>query len=104
MAWVIVLYGAELTAAAQGIEATFNLDHRTPSFVRVAALLAVFRAGERMMNRAAPVCTAHGLAAELGVSESALEPVLDRLKRAGIIASSAERAAGCVRVTWLLLA
>jgi membrane protein len=106
MAWVIVLYGAELTAAAQGITATFNLDHRTPSFVRIAALLTVFRAGERMMNREAPapVCTAHALAAELGVSESALEPVLDRLKRGGIIVESAERSAGRDRSPGLFLA
>jgi membrane protein len=103
MAWVIVLYGAELTAAAQGIEATFELDHRTPSFVRVAALLAVFRAGDRM-NRAAPVCTAHGLAAEMGVSESALEPVLDGLKRGGIIVESAERSTGRDRSPGLFLA
>src|SRR5229473_2667469 len=104
MAWVIVLYGAELTAAAQGIEATFNLDHRTPSFVRIAALLAVFRAGERMMNRAAPVCTVHGLAAEMGVSESALEPVLDRLERGGIIVESADGSAGRDRNAQLFLA
>jgi membrane protein len=104
MAWVIVLYGAELTAAAQGITATFNLDHRTPSFVRVAALLAVFRAGERMMNRAAPVCTVHGLAAELGVSESALEPVLDRLRHGGIIVESADRSTGRDRSPGLFLA
>ncbi len=104
MAWVIVLYGAELTAAAQGIEATFNLDHRTPSFVRVAALLAVFRAGERMMKGAAPVCTVHGLAAELGVSESALEPVLDRLERGGIIVESADRSADRDRSAALFLA
>ena len=104
MAWVIVLYGAELTAAAQGIEATLDLDHHTPSFVRVAALIAVLRAGERMMNRTAPVCTAHGLAAEMGVSESALEPVLDSLKRGGIIVESADRSAGRDRSAGLLLA
>ena len=33
-AWIIVLFGAELTAVMQGIEPTFDIDHRAPGFVR----------------------------------------------------------------------
>src|SRR5579863_10135961 len=69
IAWIIVLYGAELTATLQGI---------APSFVRIAALLTVFRAGERMMARpGAKACSIHSLAGELSVSETALRPIVE---------------------------
>lgn len=91
VAWIIVLYGAELTAAIQGIEPTFDIDHRAPSFVRIATLLTVFRAGERMLARpGARPCTVHGLAGELGVSETALRPIVEHLKHGGIVIESAE--------------
>ncbi|MGH7915828.1 MAG: YhjD/YihY/BrkB family envelope integrity protein, partial [Candidatus Binataceae bacterium] len=92
IAWVIVLYGAELTAAAQGIRPSFGIDYRTPAFARTAALLAVFRAGERMHQekRAAGNCTAHSLATELSVSEAAVIPVIARLKGGGILVESIE--------------
>jgi len=90
IAWIIVLFGAELTAALQGIEPTFDIDHRTPSFVRIAALLTVFRAGERMLARpGVRPCTIHGLASELGVSETALRPIVEQLKRADIVIEAA---------------
>jgi membrane protein len=91
IAWIIVLYGAELTAALQGIEPTFDIDHRTPSFVRIAALLTVFRAGERMLARSgAKPCTVHSIASELGTSESALRPIVEHLKRGGIVIEAAD--------------
>src|SRR5579859_3397843 len=91
IAWIIVLYGAELTAAIQGIEPTFDIDHRTPSFVRIAALLTVFRAGERMLARpGARPCTAHSIASELGVSETALRPIIEHLLHGGIVIESTD--------------
>jgi membrane protein len=92
IAWVIVLYGAELTAAAQGIRPSFGIDYRTPAFVRTAALLAVFRAGERMHpeKRAAEACSVHSLATELGVPWAAVEPIVARLKDHGILVESLE--------------
>jgi membrane protein len=92
MAWIIVLFGAELTAAAQGIEPSFTIDHRSPNFVRVAALLTVFRAGEQMVQgrTAGRACTIHRLASELGVSETALRPVIERLKHGGVVIESAD--------------
>jgi membrane protein len=94
IAWIIVLGGAELTAAAQGIEPSFDLDYRTPNFVRVAALLTVFRAGERMVGRDAQPCSAQSLAAELGVAETVLFPVLAELKRGGVVVEYADGALG----------
>ena len=90
-AWIIVLFGAELTAVLQGIEPTFDIDHRTPGFVRIAALLIVFRAAERMLMRAgAKPCTLHLIASELGVSETAMRPIVERLKHGGIVIESAD--------------
>lgn len=89
--WIIVLIGAELTAAMQGIEPAFDIDLRSPGFVRIAALLTVFRAGERMLARpGVRLCTIHGLAGELGVSETALRPILERLRQGGIVVESAD--------------
>ncbi len=90
-AWIIVLFGAELTAVLQGIEPTFDIDHRTPGFVRIAALLIVFRAAERMLMRVgAKPCTIHLIAAELGVSETAMRPIVERLKHGGVVIESAD--------------
>jgi membrane protein len=90
-AWIIVLFGAELTAVLQGIEPTFDIDHRTPGFVRIAALLIVFRAGERMLMLAgAKPCTVHLIASELAVSETALRPIVERLKHGGIVIESVD--------------
>ena len=86
IAWSIVLIGAELTAVLQGIDPTFDIDHRTPGFIRVAALTIVFRAAERMQQRAgAEPCTIHGIANELRVPELTLRPIVERLKRGGIV-------------------
>lgn len=86
IAWSIVLIGAELTAVLQGIDPTFDIDHRTPGFTRIAALTIVFRAAERMQRRAgAEPCTVHGLANELRVPEMALRPIVERLKHGGIV-------------------
>lgn len=90
-AWIIVLFGAELTAVMQGIEPTFDIDHRAPGFVRVAALLVVFRAAERMLMRpGSKPCTIHLIASELGVSETAIRPIVERLKQGGIVIESVE--------------
>jgi membrane protein len=85
LAWLIVLAGAEITAAAQGTEPSFDLDYRTPRFTKIAALLTMARAAARMSNRAGGGCAAPSLAAELGVPAIAMRPVLDTLVRAGLI-------------------
>jgi membrane protein len=104
IAWIIVLSGAELTAAAQGIEPSFDLDYRSPGFMRMAAILTVFRAGERMIARDASPCTIHSLASELGVAESALRPVLDRLGSQGIIIESSEASSAGAQKQGIFLA
>jgi membrane protein len=85
IAWTIVLAGAELAAAAQGTESGFSLDYRSPAFVRIAALLTVFRTAERALSRSAPACGIESLATELGVPEATLRPIVDQLEDAGIV-------------------
>ena len=85
LAWIIVLAGAEITAAAQGTEPAFDLDYRSPRFHRIAALLTMARAGARMAQLNDHGCSAHSLAAELGVPAVAVRPVMDELIRAGLI-------------------
>jgi membrane protein len=85
IAWTIVLSGAELAAAAQGTEAGFSLDYRSPAFVRTAVLLTIFRTTERALSRNAPACTIESLAAELDAPEGMLRPILDQLESAGVI-------------------
>jgi membrane protein len=89
IAWTIVLAGAELAAAAQGTEAGFSLDYRSPAFVRTAVLLTVFRAAERALSPHAQACTIEGLAAELDAPATILRPILDQLQNAGIVIESA---------------
>lgn len=88
IAWIIVLAGAEITAAAQGIEPAFTIDYRSPVFVRTAALLAVFRAGERMLSRRANSCSVQSLAAEMGMPITGIRPIIDQLAQAGLIIES----------------
>jgi membrane protein len=86
IAWAIVLLGAELTAVLDGIDPTFDIDHRTPGFIRIAALVIVFRAAGRMQQRAgAEPCTVHGIANELRVPEMTIRPIVERLQRGGIV-------------------
>jgi membrane protein len=91
IAWIIVLAGAEITAAAQGIEPAFTIDYRSPVFVRTAALLAVFRAGERMLSRRANPCSVQSLAAEMGMPITGIRPIIDQLAQAGLIIESGGR-------------
>jgi len=90
IAWIIVLAGAELTASAEGIEPVFREYNKSPNLVRTAALLTVFRAGQRMLRPDAKPCGAESLSRELGVTETFLSPIIDDLKRAGIIVESAD--------------
>ena len=85
LAWIIVLAGAEITAAAQGTEPAFDRDYRSSRFHRIAAFLTMARAGARMARPDDHGCTAHSLAAELGVPAVAIRPVMNELIRAGLI-------------------
>ncbi len=91
LSWVIVLLGAVLTAATQGIEGPIELDQHSPNIARVTALLTVQRAGEWMLKRTgARVCTRRSLAGELGLAQKVVQTTIAKLIRAGIVLESAE--------------
>ncbi len=85
LSWIIVLVGAEVTAAAEGTEPSFDLAYRSQRFHKIAALLTMARAGARMLEREGPPCTVRSLAAELSVPVVAVRPVVDELISAGLI-------------------
>lgn len=84
LGWNIVLFGVEFCFALQsGRTRAPELVH-SPSFMRYVVLLMMLRLTERMSSNHPPV-TAEGLAAELGISQTALEPIIQRLKEAGLV-------------------
>jgi len=85
LSWIIVLVGAEVTAAAEGTEPSFDLDYRSPRFHKIAAILTMARAGARMLEREPKPCTDRSLAAELGAPPVAVRLVIDELINAGLI-------------------
>jgi membrane protein len=89
-AWAIVLFGAELTAAAQrGVAPRYPSPAGRPGFARAAALHLLLRLGENQISGGAPL-TATALASQLKVPVDAIVPVLARLRAAGAIAASAD--------------
>jgi len=88
-AWIIILFGAELTAAVgRGVPA-FAQTQQSPEFPRLVALLAMIRLAESQ-NVAGAVVSYQSLAAEMRTGLEAIEPVLDGLKRAGLIVENLE--------------
>jgi len=83
ISWVILLFGVELCAASQ-FGTPVRQAAQTPDFTRSAALLVMLRIGERLMNRRDMV-TSESLAQELGIAESTLTPLLERLKMSGLL-------------------
>ena len=88
-AWIIILFGAELTAAIQRGVPAFALTPLSPEFPRLVALLAMIRLAENQNVAAIPV-SYESLAAEMRTGIEAIEPVLDGLKQAGLIVENLE--------------
>jgi membrane protein len=92
MTWVIVLLGAELTAAFERRNQPFIADPWAQS-ERAVALAAMLRLGERMAGRRGNV-TPEILAAELRIDQEVLVEVLRRLERAGSVIQVGGNAGG----------
>ncbi len=84
ISWGIVLFGVEVTAAAQHGAALLSKDRQTLGLMRAAALLAMVRLGQRARDPGR-VLTAESLAHELGLDHNALGPMLERLKHSGLV-------------------
>jgi DNA-binding IscR family transcriptional regulator len=83
MGWVIVLLGAEVTAAFERRNQPFLADPWAMS-ERAVALAVVLRLGERMAGRRGTVTPAT-LAPELSIDEAVLVEVLRRLEQGRIV-------------------
>lgn len=89
IAWIIVLFGAELTAAVQRGVPAFALAPQSPEFPRLLALLAMIRLAENQDGGGVAV-SYESLAAEMRSGLDTIEPILDRLKQAGLIVENLE--------------
>jgi membrane protein len=87
MTWVIVLLGAEVTAAFERRNQPLVADPWAMS-ERVVALAVALRLGERMAGRSGAVTPAT-LSSELGIDEAVLVEVLRRLERGGVVIETA---------------
>ena len=88
-AWIIILFGAELTAAIQRGVPAFAMTPQSAEFPRLVALLAMIRLAENQNVAGVPV-SYQSLAAEMRTGLEAIEPVLDGLKHAGLIVENLE--------------
>jgi len=93
LAWSIILFGAEITAAVQRGAERPALRPRAPDFPCAAALHVLLRLADRQ-SRGDDGVTPTALAHELGVGERALEPILDRLMEAGLIVEASPNSRG----------
>ncbi|MGZ6226935.1 MAG: YhjD/YihY/BrkB family envelope integrity protein [Candidatus Binataceae bacterium] len=87
MTWVIVLFGAEVTAAFERRNQPLVADRWAMS-QRAVALAVALRLGERMAGRRGAITPAT-LSAELLIDEPMLVEVLRRLERGGIVIETA---------------
>jgi membrane protein len=84
IAWSIVLFGAELTAAVQRGDVPPALGSTSPDFLHSATMHILLRLADRAWrddNEVTPLTLAH----ELFVPESAIRPILDGLMAGGFV-------------------
>ena len=84
LGWTIVLFGVEISFAAQRGTTRYEVLPRSLNFTRYAALLALLRLAERFGNKHLTV-TAETLAAELRVPPAELTPLIEGLKQIGLV-------------------
>jgi membrane protein len=87
IAWSIVLFGAEISATIQRGAGRSVLAPNTPEFAYVAALHILLRLADQQLRGTGPI-TLGSLAAELGIDQGALAPIIDRLKNRGFVAET----------------
>lgn len=94
VSWLIILFGVELTFAAQtGRLRKAGVIASSLEFARYAALLALVRAAERFADPKLGV-TPRTLAAELGLSEHEIAPIIHRLKINGLVIEARDEGDG----------
>ncbi len=84
IAWSVILFGAELTAAVQRGDLPPMLGPMSPDFLYSATMHILIRLADRAYHGGDEV-TSWTLARELFVSEAAIIPILDGLKAGGFV-------------------
>src|SRR5579885_1739071 len=84
LGWTIVLFGVEISFAAQRGTTRYEVLPRSLNFARYAVLLALLRLAERFRNKVQTV-TAETLAAELRVPPAQVAPLIESLKQIGLV-------------------
>ena len=84
IAWSLILFGAELTAAVQRGDLPPMLAPSSPDFLYSATMHILIRLADRAYRPGDDV-TSWTLARELFVGESAIKPILDGLKAGGFV-------------------
>ncbi len=84
IAWAVILFGAELTAAVQRGDLPPTLGPMSPDFLYSATMHILVRLADRAYHAGDDV-TPWTLARELYVAEAAIQPILDGLKAGGFV-------------------
>jgi len=84
MAWAIILFGAEVTAAAQRGADYAPMHPESIDFPCAAALYTLLRLADQQSNGQAPL-QFQDLAHPLGLAPATLEPVVEALKSDGLV-------------------
>ena len=87
VAWAVILFGAEVTAAVQRGADVSYIKPTSPDFAYAAALYILIQLAERF-RRGGDAITTWTLARHMLVRESTLEPIVDALKGSGVVVES----------------
>jgi membrane protein len=89
IAWSIVLFGAEVTAAIQRGGGRMNVPAGSPEFIYAAGLHILLRLADEHKHGGHPI-TVSTFAVELNVDAARIEPLVDRLRAIGFIIDAGE--------------
>ncbi|HZC45956.1 MAG TPA: YihY/virulence factor BrkB family protein [Candidatus Acidoferrum sp.] len=84
IAWAIILFGAELTAAVQRGDIPPTLSPMSPDFLYSATMHILLRLADRAYHGGDEV-TPYTLSREMYLAETAITPILDGLKAGGFV-------------------
>jgi membrane protein len=89
IAWSIVLFGAELTAAADRGPASLLMRRGAPLAARETALYTMMRLAEYQAHGGKPH-SVESLARELGTDSESIEPIVKRFVEAGLVVEAGQ--------------
>ncbi|MHB8383381.1 MAG: YhjD/YihY/BrkB family envelope integrity protein [Candidatus Binataceae bacterium] len=87
-AWAIILFGAEITAAAQRGAEYSPVHPKSPDFACAATLHVLVRLADQQTG-AKPALRTRDIAHQLGLASSALEPIVNGLISGGFVVEAA---------------